>query len=487
MMKDNTHKSIKLNIVFNMLKVGSSIIFPLITFPYISRVLQPEYVGRINFVDSFIGYFTLIAGLGISTYGIRECAAARSNNQKLSKTASQIFSINVITTIFAYALLLIILVIANKKLQNYRNLIIIQSTSIVFITMGADWLNSAMEDFQYITLRTIAFQLVSVVLMFVFVKTPNDYYKYAIISVSASICANLANIFYRKKFCKVSFTIHLDLRRHIEPILWLFAMAVVQTIFSNADITMLGIMKGDYQVGLYSTAHKVTKIIGQVIAATGAVVIPQLTVAFDNKNYDRANQLLSKVLLLNFTIGLPCVVGVLAMSKDIIYIVGGNGYLEAAPVLSILIISTLFSLVGGNFLGNVILIPMKREKYYMFVCMITAIVNVILNAVLIPKFNALGAAIATAMNGFLICVLLLIKVDTNIKIEKPISLLKAPFIGCIGIVLCCFLCSFITNYNWSIFFKIFSSVIMYTIVQIALKNLLFVELSKSTINKLKRS
>lgn len=181
-------KSIKINAVLNVIKTISSIIFPLITFPYISRVLMPDNVGKVNFGSSFVSYFSLIASLGITTYAIRECSAKRKNKEKLSRTASQIFSINVITTIIAYVSMAIILLLF-RNLDSYRTLIIIQSTAILFATLGCDWLNSAMEDFAFITVRTIAFQIISLVLMFAFVRKPSDYITYAAITVPSSIRA----------------------------------------------------------------------------------------------------------------------------------------------------------------------------------------------------------------------------------------------------------------------------------------------------------
>lgn len=481
------NKSIKINTIFSVIKMGSSMLMPLVTFPYISRILQPANVGKINFSEAFIGYFALIAALGISTYGIRECAAVRNDKEKLNKIASEIFSINVITTLITYGLLFFIILLSHDKLESYRTLIIIQSTTILFTTLGADWVNSAMEDFGYITIRTLFFQCATLVLIFLFIKTKDDYVKYAFITVFASVGANFINIFYRRKFCKIKFTLDVELKKHLEPILWLFAMSAVQLIFSTVDVTMLGMMQGDFQVGIYSTAHKVTKIISQILSAVGAVVIPQLTIAFCNNDFSKANRLLEKILSFNFTIGLPCVVGVFVMAEDIILVVGGVEYSSAAIILRILSISVLFSLVGGNFLGNVILIPMKKEKYYMFVCSLTAIINVILNAILIPNYGAIGASISTAVNGFVICFLLALNIDRRIKIDYITKVIKGPLIGCIFVSLSCIVCDFIQNDVLRICIKLFCSVILYFVVQIITKNDLVVNTLDSVLKKIKRS
>ena len=188
-------KSLSLNALLNTVKTILGIIFPLITFPYISRVLGVENVGKVNFSSSVVSYFTLIAAFGVSTYAIREGAKIRDNKKEFIDFANQVFTINVLTTVLAY-FLLGILIIYSAKIRNYTGLIIILSTAIVFVTIGADWLNTIYEDFGYITVRTLAFQIISLVLMFAFVKESGDYYKYAVITVISSAGGNLCNFFY---------------------------------------------------------------------------------------------------------------------------------------------------------------------------------------------------------------------------------------------------------------------------------------------------
>lgn len=195
-------KSLSLNALLNTVKTILGIIFPLITFPYISRVLGVENVGKVNFSSSVVSYFTLIAAFGVSTYAIREGAKIRDNKKEFIDFANQVFTINVLTTVLAY-FLLGILIIYSAKIRNYTGLIVILSTAIVFVTIGADWLNTIYEDFGYITVRTLAFQIISLVLMFAFVKESGDYYKYAVITVISSAGGNLCNFFYCKKYAKL--------------------------------------------------------------------------------------------------------------------------------------------------------------------------------------------------------------------------------------------------------------------------------------------
>ncbi len=462
-------KSIKKNTFFSVLKTGSSILFPLITFPYISRVLLTENVGKINFGLSVVSYFSLIASLGISTYAIRECSAVRDDKQKLSGISSQIFSINIITTIIAYVALALTLIFYHK-LENYRFLIVIQSLSIIGTTLGADWLNSAMEDFRYITIRTVAFQFISLTLMFIFVHKPEDYLKYAVVSLISSVGASVANIMYRRRYCRVSFTFNIDWKRHITPIVYLFVMLLAQTIFSSVDATMLGLMHGDYEVGIYSTAHKILNIINQVVGSLLWVIMPRMSYYFASGDYTEVNKLLGKILNFNLTLGLPCAVGTILLAKEAILVIAGEAYVDSTFVLQIMMIGFVFSLLGGNFLGNAVLLPSKREKDFMIICCICAVINVITNYFLIPFWGPVAAAVTTTLCSLIILILSLFKVDKNIKIEAIGKLAIAPVVGCVMIALVCWLCSHISNLYIRTIVSVLTSMIVYLVVQLLLKN-----------------
>lgn len=465
-----SEKSLKVNSILNIIKTLSSILFPLITFPYISRVLQPENVGRVNFGVSFVSYFSLIASLGINTYAIRECSSARNEKKKLEKLASEIFSINICTTIIAYVFLIITLVLF-RKLDNYRILIIIQSTTIFFTTWGADWLNSAMEDFKYITLRSIAFQFISLALMFLFVKEPKDYLKYAAITVISSSGSNLTNVFYRKKYCSIHFTSQMSLKIHLKPIILLFVMILAQNIFNNADITMLGLMKGDFAVGIYSTAYKIKNIIVQVTSSLLWVVMPRMSLYFNEGNYSKINTMLKKVLGLMVFIGFPCIAGCIALSSEIVQMIGGSQYTSAKIPLIILMLSFFVDIFGGSFLGNMVCLPGKNEKEFMKACCFAAAVNIILNYILIPYGGPTSAAFTSGISACIIFIWLFLKKDKKIEMNYVFEVCKAPLVGSLILIIYCFI---IKQFVFGVFLRIIicilGSIFLYGGVNVIMKN-----------------
>ena len=375
--------NVQKNTIYSVIKSAAAIIFPLISFPYASRTLLTESIGKVNFGNSVISYFMLLATLGISTYAIRECAKVREDRQALSKTASQLFSINMLTTIISYALLALTLLVA-RPLEEYRLLIVIQSSTILLTTLGADWLNSAMEDFRFITLRTVLFQLLSLVLMFLFVHKPEDYLIYAAISVASSGGANLTNMLYRRRYCRVGLTLNLELKRHLKPILLLFSLILTQTVYVNSDVTIIGLLRGDHEVGLYATAVKIYTIVNTMVASVAFVVMPKLAYHFDTRDYGKVNELLQYGLGFIVTLGLPCLVGINMLCPEIISVLAGEEYLPAVPALHILTISLAASFASG-FVGNLIMIPSGRERICLTASIISAAVNLALNLLLIPS------------------------------------------------------------------------------------------------------
>lgn len=479
-------KSIKTNTIYNAIKTLSTVLFPLITFPYILRVLHPENIGKIFFGLSIVSYFSLISSLGIYVYAIRECSVVRDNKEKLSNIASQIWSINIIMTVVSY-LFLVITLFVYSKLENYKILIVIQSLSILFTTLGTDWLNQAMEDLRYITIRTVVFQFISLLLIFVFVHNPEDYIKYAVICLVSSSGASIVNIWYcRRRYCRIKFIKNTNWKKHLTPIMYMFVMLLAQTVFNSVDSTMLGLMHGAREVGIYSSANKMSTLVTQLVASLLWVILPRMSYYFAIGDYDKINELLRKVLGFNALVGLPLVAGTFVMSDEIVYVIAGNEYADAGCVLKILMIGFLFTLFGGSFWGNSVLLPSGREKIFMIICCIAAVVNVITNYIFIPLYGAIAAAGTTAFSALVILVTLLFTVDRNIKITRKSKLIITPVAGCVGICVVCMLCKLIDSLWTRTIISIVGSSVAYVIISYFGKNELFLELMDSLKNKILR-
>ena len=240
----------------NSILTMSQFIFPLITFPYVSRILLPIGTGKVSFATSVISYFAMFAQLGIPTYGIRACAKVRDNRKKLSKTAQEIFIINIIMSIIAY--FVFILALCNvQRLNDEKTLFIIVSLTIFFNAIGMEWLYKALEQYTYITIRSVIFKFIALIAMFLLIKQQSDYIVYGAISIFASSASNIFNFINVHKYIDLHPCGNYNLKKHLKAVAVFFAMSCATTIYTHLDTVMLGFMKTDADVGYYNAGKTV--------------------------------------------------------------------------------------------------------------------------------------------------------------------------------------------------------------------------------------
>lgn len=390
-------KSVKKNVILNVIKQICTIVFPLITFPYAVRIIGTENYGMFSFSSSIISYVSLIASLGVTNYAIREGARLRES-KALNHFINEIFTINALATAVAY-LALFLLLLVWQKLHSYTALILVLSLNILFNTLGTEWINSVFEDYQYITIRYIICSILSVILLFIIVRNENDVLAYAITTMVSTIGGNIANIFYIRK--KLGITPKLRLTkatfRHVPIVIVMFANTIASTIYINSDITVLGIIKDDYCVGIYGAASKIYMIVKGVINAAIMVVIPRISFLIQKQDKEKIHDLLTKTLSGIVLLLSPAVVGLIMLAKDIVNILAGDQFLESEQPLIILSVSLIFAVLACYYI-NGILIPYRKEKIVATLTIISAVVNIILNIILIPFWGYNAAAITTVIS-----------------------------------------------------------------------------------------
>ena len=385
--------SLKKNIALNLFKTVLNLLFPLITFPYASRILLPDGIGRVSFARSLVDYFILIATLGISTYGIRETAKIRDSREQLSKISREIVTINMISTAVSY-FLLFIAIFCIPKLTSYRLLLIVISAKILFTALGLDWLYGGVEDYKYITTRAVIFQIISVVLLFMFVRRSEDYLKYASIAVFSNVGSNICNWIHSKKYIDLFIKTKLELKKHLKPIFILFAMVAVTKVYAVLDVTMLGFLCDDWQVGIYSAAVKVNKIVLSMVVAACTVLLPRLSYYFEKNEIQKFNSLALKGFNVLLLVSVPSWIGLSIISYQVVMLVSGENYISAVPLMHIM--SPIILIIGlSNFIGMQLFMPLRKEKYTLYSVICGALVNFSLNLFLIPHYQAFGAAVST--------------------------------------------------------------------------------------------
>ena len=388
------YKSVKFNFIMNFILTLSNFIFPLITFPYVSRILQASGLGKVGFATSIIAYFSMIAMMGIPTYGIKACAKIRDDSYKLTKTVYELLILNTIFLAFSLTLLLLSVIFINKFYID-KELYIILAFSMLFNVLGIEWLYKALEQYSYITIRSIFFKIASLILLFVFVKESNDILPYAMLTVLASVGAGILNFYNLRKIItlyKITFK-QLEITKHIKPSFTFFLLTISITIYVNLDSIMLGFMTSDDNVGYYSAAVKIKQILVTLVTSLGAVMLPRLAFYYEQKRFDEFKDLVKNALGFILIVSLPLTIYFTLYAKDAILLLSGESFLASVEPMQI-IMPTVFLIALSNLMGWQILVPMDREKQIVFSTTIGAIVGGIINIFAIPYLGVNGAAIA---------------------------------------------------------------------------------------------
>ncbi|MEX2803889.1 flippase [Streptococcus sp. H31] len=389
----NRYNSVRFNFLMNFILTISNFIFPLLTFPYVSRVLGASGVGTVTFATSIISYFSMVGMLGIPTYGIRACAKVRDNEEKLDKTVQEIMLLNALVMLLALIALTIAVAMV-PKLSQEKLLYLLMSSTLVFNVLGVDWLYKALERYSYITVRSIVFKLLSLILMFLLVKNSGNYVIYGGLTVFAAVGSNLLNFLNLRRIVHLKPLKNLDLKQHLKPTLSFFLLTVSSTIYLNVDTTILGFVKGDTEVGYYSAAVKVKQILVSIVTSLGAVLLPRLSFYFEKKRHEDFKYLVQKALNFVFVVAVPLVVYFIITSKESILFLSGDAFLPAVLPMQLILPTVLF--IGlSNLMGMQILVPTNREKLVVVSTIVGAVVDILLNIFLIPLLGASGAAMAS--------------------------------------------------------------------------------------------
>lgn len=391
-------QSIKINFVMNSILTMSSFIFPLITFPYVSRILLPSGIGKVSLATSVITYFMMFAQLGIPTYGIRACAKVRDNRRELTKVSQELLIISIIMSAISY-MILFILLFSVPKFRCEKELYVILSFTILLTAIGMEWLYKALEQYTYITMRSVIFKFIALIAMFFLVHKQTDYVVYGGITIFAASASNILNLFNAYKYINLKPVGNYNFKRHIKPALIFFAMSCATTIYTNLDTVMLGFMTTDVDVGYYNAAVKIKVILVSVVTSLGTVLLPRASYYIQMGELKEFRRITKKALNFVFLMAMPLMLYFIYFAKEGIFFLSGDNYVGAIIPMQ-MIMPTLLLIGITNILGIQILVPTGREKIVLYSEIVGAIVDVIINALLIPVYASTGAAIGTLIAEF---------------------------------------------------------------------------------------
>lgn len=465
----NNINSLKRNMMLNSVKTIMALLFPLITFPYASRVLHVVNIGKVNYAVSIASYFILLANLGIVNYSIREGSKVRDNHEKISKLSSEIFTISLISSLVSF-LLFYCTYLMFDQLHSYKWLLLIQSIPVIINAFSFDWLFTIYENYFFITVRSIIIQLVSIVLLILLVHTPGDIYIYSLIMVFSIVGGYIFNYLKAKKYCDIKICISKTLLTHMKPIMILFGSVVAIQLYVNTDTTILGIFSGDYYVGIYSVSVKMYSMVKNIIVAATTVTIPRLAFLIGHGRHDEYQELLKSLLNQSLVLIIPAMVGVIFVGGDIVNILFGQEYLRATSSLSILSLAIMFSCFG-LILNTGLLILHGKEKLTLKITLLSGLVNLVLNIILIPIWNENAAAFTTLISEFIVFYFIYraSKQLENIGFDKK-NIIEIAIASLSIAVICLLSDAFLSSVLLRTSFSMITSIIVYFFILYKLKN-----------------
>lgn len=387
-------QSVKVNYILNLINTGTQMLFPLITFPYVCRVIEADGIGQINFFQSIISYISLFTCLGIPMYAIREIARDRSDVVQMNRTVMEILLLHSMLTLVGYAIVAI-LCLTVPQIQVNIPLFLILSLTIFFTAIGCEWFYQGIEDFKYITIRGLIIKTVSVVLLFIFVKSKTDLLYYGCYTVFGVLGGNIFNFFRLRKYIhreNIIFS-ELHIKRHVKPVLKVFSFSVVTSIYLQLNTVLLGFLKNALAVGYFAAATKVMQMLLTMSACLGSVMMPRASHLIAENKEDEFNRLIQKSYDFTLAIALPMTIGLIFCAPSLITALCGVKF-EHSILPSQIIAPIILMVAISNVFGIQVLFPKGKINIVTLCCGIGAVADLILNLCLIPFFSYIGTSIA---------------------------------------------------------------------------------------------
>lgn len=463
------YRSLTNSFAVNFIRTVLNLLFPIASFAYASRILGAEGVGIVSYTDSIIKYLVLIGGGGILFYGIRETAKVRENREELEKTVGELFVVNLLLT--GVACLLLLFLLTGTVGKQYSLLFLIQGSVVLFNGIGMEWLYQAKEEFVYITIRTAALQLLAFIALFLFVRKKEDYIAYTVITVFAVAGTQVLNFIRAGKYLRVlKSRKRLELRKHFRLMKYIFGANLAISLYLHIDKTMLGIMASTNAVGLYTGANNITRSAAGLLTCITNVSLPRISYYLENNKKEEAFRLIedSGNIILMFAV--PAAIGLACISKTVIVLVCGTEFEGAYSALMILAVDIIFSVYNNYWVWQIFL-PLNKEKLVFTGTVCSALINLCLNFIWIPRYGILGAAGATLM-AEIILTGLCIHWGKIVLGEKGISPKMWHYpAGGLGVLIVCLAVEvFMGNTVTAMIIKIAASIGSYILVLCLLKN-----------------
>ena len=379
------------NFFYNIIYQVLILILPLITVPYVARVLGADGVGIHSYTYSISYYFMLIAMLGLNNYGNRSIAKVRDNKDELSKTFWSIYLLQFIVSTLMVITYLIYIILFNIR---YKQIAVIQIFYVISSIFDINWFFFGLEKFKITIIRNTIIKIISLVSIFLFVRNSDDLWVYTLILSGSTFLSQIILWPYIKKYVNFTKIKIIDILKHLKPCLILFIPVIAVSIYKIMDKIMLGNMASIVEVGYYENAVKIIDVPKGIITSLGTVMLPRMSNMIAKGEEEKIKMYIGKSLQVIMFLALPITMGLIAISDDFILIFLGNNFTKTGTLIKYLAISLIF-LSWANVIRTQYLIPKERDKDYIISVILGAIVNLVMNIILIPRYASIGACYGT--------------------------------------------------------------------------------------------
>lgn len=469
-------KSITKNYLYNLAYQILVMILPIITTPYISRVLGAENIGIYSYTLSISTFFILFGSLGIALSGQREIAYLQNDKKKYSNTFWEILILRCITMTISIIIFYFTFAIGNNNYNLYYKILILE---LIGNMLDISWFFQGLEEFKKTVLRNTIVKLIALFLTFTLIKTKNDLPIYFVIYVLSVLLGNLSLWLYLPKYLsKVKFT-ELKIFRHLKPTIALFIPQIAIQVYTLLDRTMIGTIIADKsEVGYYEQSQKIVKTTLTIITSLGTVMLPRVASTFAEGNNEKINEYMKNSFELVFMLAFPLIFGLISVSDAFVPFFFGEGYDKV--IVLIKVICPIILLIGlSNVIGMQYLLPTKKQKEYTLSVLYGAIVNFIFNSLLIPKYGAIGASIGTVIAETTVTGTQIIYTRKDFDYKKILKYTKNYIIASVIMFICLLITRhFIANNVISVIAQVLVGMIVYALILVIMKDEFFMGLIK---------
>lgn len=465
-------------LIYNVLNLA----FPFITGIYVARKLLPENIGAVAAAQNLAQYFVILAFLGIPTYGLREIAKSRDSKEERSKVFSELYVINFISTcvfLFCYLVLIFSVTAYRENITLY----LIVGLSIALNAFNISWLYEGLEEFRFTSLRNIAFKTLAFVLLVLFVHKPGDYLIYAGITVVGTAGNYIVNMIYAHRFVSISFH-ELNLKRHLKSIFYLVAVNLAIELYSLVDVTMMNFMSSKESIAFYKYGHSIHLMLLQVVNTFTMVLIPRISYYFKENRQKEFNQLVSKALKLIIICSVPMIIGIQFTTNFLIVKMYGDAYINSATILKIFSVLLLVSPIG-YLLGSRMLLATNHENKMIISVGVGAVVNIIGNSLLIPRYAEFGATAASIISEFVVMIVYINLGKKYFRLEGVLPTVCKVIGAAVIIAAYLYICSRLTFNGWIVLaIQICGAVAIYLLTLLLMKEDVVKQYSSLILGKL---